>query len=82
MPHGHVIYQTAVSESVMMYMCMKNAAFDSDLTLISTYLPTLDDFKMLMRTQVRKIYYMGEIEDATTVMMLNEHTKQDRKSVV
>jgi hypothetical protein len=33
---------------------------------------------MLMRTKVRKIYYMGEIEDATTVMMLNEHTKNHK----
>lgn len=44
--------------------------------LLSSYFPSLEEFKLLLKTNIRKIYYLGdiEIENEKTVKFLNKHT--------
>ena len=46
--------------------------------LFCSYFPSLEEFKTLCyMTDIRKIYYMGEITDEEAVKFLNKQTKKD-----
>jgi hypothetical protein len=41
-------------------------------TVFSTHFPTVDDLKLMVSVGVNTIYFFGQINDAHTVMVLNE----------
>ena len=43
--------------------------------LISTYFPSYSEFEMLSYTPIRKVYYMGDVNDEKAVLFINAHTK-------
>jgi deoxycytidylate deaminase len=38
-----------------------------DVSLFSTYFPTLDDLKMLVSVKITSVYYLGEAEDKSEI---------------
>jgi len=44
-------------------------------TLFSSYFPSLNEFLLLMTTDIRSVYYMGDLEDEKAVRFLNDLTR-------
>lgn len=55
-----------------MYYAMRSSCDNIEETsLFCTYFPSLEEFRSIFITDIRLIYYMGEITDAETVKFLN-----------
>lgn len=48
---------------------------EEECVLISTHFPSYEEFQALFETSVRKIYYMGDVNDEKAVRFLNAHSK-------
>lgn len=73
---------SAVSEAVVSYFKdFRHINEKEPFILLSSYFPSLEEFKLLLKTNIRKIYYLGEIEikNEATVKFLNTHTRKNPK---
>lgn len=48
--------------------------------ILSSYFPSLEEFRLLYRTDIRQVYYMGEIDDEKAVEFLNSYTRECKKT--
>lgn len=55
--------------------CPTGFRFDN-LFILSSYFPSFEEFRLLSRTSIRQVYYLGEIEDEQAVAFLNTLTKE------
>jgi hypothetical protein len=68
---------SAVSEVIVGYFQdFRHVHEKEPFVLFSSYFPSLEEFKLLLKTNIRKIYYLGDIgiENEETVNFINRHT--------
>lgn len=69
---GTFIDTSPITEAICMYYAMRSSCDNIEETsLFCTYFPSLEEFRSIFITDIRLIYYMGEITDAETVKFLN-----------
>lgn len=61
-----------IIEALLCYYAMRSIwDFNDEPCIFCTYFPSLEEFKSIFITDIRLIYYMGEITDAETVKFIN-----------
>jgi hypothetical protein len=64
---------SSIFEAVLQYQTLKIKTEEDEPTyLFATYFPSLEEFRALYSTDIRTIYYLGDITDKNTVKFLNE----------
>ena len=55
----------------------KYMGLQEETVLVSTHLPTVDEFLVLCLTDIRVVYHVEEVDDEQAVRFLNKLTKND-----
>ena len=53
---------------------------DEETVLFCSYFPSYHDFQLLLCTDIRTIYHLGEVDDEKAVKLLNAGTNQEKET--
>lgn len=67
---------SALMDAVLGYFQTVRHVYETKPVIFCSFFPSLDDFNLLLKTKIRTVYYMGDIEDEETVKFLNILTRE------